>query len=713
MKSQHFEYGGSAGPNQNAGTAINVKISNLMTITNAQPVTTRMHPISVQYVDDSAYQDVCSVNYGHVLYPVFTVAETGTVNTTASGEHYSGDTVATTFTRLENHSPQGVSVGQLLAEESGEDVGVDMTHSFIAEQGDSLQIVTADAQRIAPGNASGDPLSPSSDGRSNSLHHFCSLETTDEWLKRNYEEAEGEILLRATLQNHYHHYCKENYLYPTSSASLGRRVHEVFPHVETKRLGRRGQSKYHYCGIHAIPGSSVSQLNSTLRQQPSSEIICKLPSSSGGSGSAIPKTGSPHEQYTIHSPSSNDSNPSQQGFHRQYLGDVSGAIPDFPDIEFPPGVPIPEDCTVEDVEIFHNIYRQHCEVFLDAVANLETQRVERLWREFWRGQYNKSGELEERKYLSKTKLYLLCNSGPVQQFVWHVDCLFYQNILGILFPDVLRPVPSSVTQGIRNFADILEPSLKGAMIDCPKEIINIKMSTVNALAQMLWRYTSLNHLSQAARAILQKSSQIEHMLDVLIRVDFCSVHKQASWLCQYDDSMVQQLEAHYKNTLHELKSLDRWAARLKDEVTQVLKPKQGKPNFANAARQYLLRWSLYNSMVFKDLTLRRLESSGSLHLIRLLYDEYIIFLMEYQVSLHTGEIPIAVVAENYKNNSSNVGDYMEPENCMGGASLTLGVPVSVKRKRDPTTPAVGSNDVDQHPMPVKLIKSGEICSNSM
>jgi regulatory factor X 1/2/3 len=206
--------------------------------------------------------------------------------------------------------------------------------------------------------------------------------------------------------------------------------------VETKRFGRRGQSKYHYFGIGAIPRSSIYQLlqegYSSFRQQPSSEIIRKLLSSSGGSGSSIPKTGNPHEQYVIHSPSSNDSNPSQQEhFHRQYLGDVSGAIPDFPDIEFPPGS---EDCTVEDVEIFRNIYRQHCEVFLDAVANLETQRVKRLWREFWRGQYNNGGdEREERKYLSKTELYLLCNSRPVQQFVWHVDCLFYQNILGILF----------------------------------------------------------------------------------------------------------------------------------------------------------------------------------------------------------------------------------------------------------------------------------------
>jgi hypothetical protein len=171
--------------------------------------------------------------------------------------------------------------------------------------------------------------------------------------------------------------------------------------------------------------------------------------------------------------------------------------------------------------------------------------------------------------------------------------------------------------------------------------------------------------------------------------------------------MIQQLEAHYKNTLHELKSLDRWAARLKDEVTEVLKLYKGKPDLAKAARQYLFSWSLYNTIVFKDLTLRRLGSSGSLHLIRLLYDEYIIFLMEHGVTLETGKALIAVLAENYKNNSANVSDYIKPGNCKGGAPLTIVVPDSVKRKWDPTIPTDGNNYVEQHPVPVKLFRNGE------
>jgi regulatory factor X 1/2/3 len=94
--------------------------------------------------------------------------------------------------------------------------------------------------------------------------------------------------------------------------------------------------------------------------------------------------------------SSNSSPPQYQ----QYFGEASRAIPDFPEIFI--GSSLPEDCTLEDIDTFRNIYREHCEAFLDAVLNFEFATVESLWREFWRSQDNNNGdECEEENYLSK------------------------------------------------------------------------------------------------------------------------------------------------------------------------------------------------------------------------------------------------------------------------------------------------------------------------
>ena len=51
---------------------------------------------------------------------------------------------------------------------------------------------------------------------------------------------------------------------------------------------------------------------------------------------------------------------SQQHQHQQFLGDASGAIPNFDVVEvdsnLPPGI------TQDDIDVFEHMYQQHCEV---------------------------------------------------------------------------------------------------------------------------------------------------------------------------------------------------------------------------------------------------------------------------------------------------------------------------------------------------------------
>lgn len=59
----------------------------------------------------------------------------------------------------------------------------------------------------------------------------------------------------------------------------------------------------------------------------------------------------------------------------------------------------------------------------------------------------------------------------------------------------------------------------------------------------------------------------------------------------------------------------------------------------------MLNFLIFSSMVIRDLTLRSAASFGSFHLIRLLYDEYMFYLIEHQVAEATGIVPIAVMVE--------------------------------------------------------------------
>ncbi len=186
----------------------------------------------------------------------------------------------------------------------------------------------------------------------------------------------------------------------------------------------------------------------------------------------------------------------------------------------------------------------------------------------------------------------MCKMESVQKYVRKSDYNFYQALVEVLIPDVLRPIPSksllllqssyswkeveivdnkssscvafsgSLTQAIRNFAKTLEGWLKNATTGVPEEMCKTKVAryfltllvccelrrcdhpclspcglfsrddgnllcfqlgAVSAFAQTLRRYTSLNHLAQAARAVLQNTSQINQMLTDLNRVDFANV----------------------------------------------------------------------------------------------------------------------------------------------------------------------------------------------
>lgn len=585
------------------------------------------------------------------------------------------------------YSSAGASAGGNTSSNSGQGITSPNSSQYLVDAADALlhtdsnggspiQPTSRDSP-IGYGNHSSTALDAGSGGEqaaSNLSHATRVSPATVAWLMDNYENAEGVSLPRSTLYNHYMRHCNEHKLDAVNAASFGKLIRSVFTGLRTRRLGTRGNSKYHYYGIRVKPSSSLvgamDEQESQGAHNSGSQQPLPATGSAGGAGgtagksssqgiSALNNGGGSAAGLMGHAAgggggrggSRKGNAKPMETFEQcaQFLGDGSLAIPQFPHIDARSlcTAGLTDEITLEDVDTLRSIYREHCEAFLDAVLSLEFGTVESLWREFWRlKDDSRTGEeCEEEKYLSKAKLFRLCQLDVVQQFIRQVDFAFYQNLVEVLIPDVLRPIPSTLTQAIRNFAKNLENWLTSSMAECPTAVVQIKLSAVSAFAQTLRRYTSLNHLAQAARAVLQNSSQINQMLSDLNRVDFHNVQEQASWVCQCDMAMVERLETDFKVALQQQNSLEQWAAWLRMVVDSALDEHFGKRNFVKAARQFLLKWSFYSSMVIRDLTLRSAASFGSFHLIRLLYDEYMFFIVEHKVAQATQIAPIAVMTE--------------------------------------------------------------------
>lgn len=203
-------------------------------------------------------------------------------------------------------------------------------------------------------------------------------------------------------------HCDEHKSDAVNAASFGKLIRSVFTGLRTRRLGTRGNSKYHYYGIQVKPGSSLVSATDDKPQAPSNNQQSSTQLNHSSSSVGRPrKTGSKPETFEA---------------YFEYLGDSRCAIPNFPPIESFDD--FPDDVTLKDVSTLSSIYREHCEEFLDAILNLEFSTIESLWREFWRAQDNNNGdECQKKNYLSKYKLYNLCQCEAVQDFIREVSSI--------------------------------------------------------------------------------------------------------------------------------------------------------------------------------------------------------------------------------------------------------------------------------------------------
>lgn len=82
--------------------------------------------------------------------------------------------------------------------------------------------------------------------------------------------------------------------------------------------------------------------------------------------------------------------------------------------------------------------------------------------------------------------------------------------------------------------------------------------------------------------------------------------EQASWVCDCDPSLVDQIEKDFKNTLERQKTLEQWGTWLETVVDQVLgsydilnvisgrqEHDASVVRLTTVARQFLLKWSFY------------------------------------------------------------------------------------------------------------------------
>lgn len=82
---------------------------------------------------------------------------------------------------------------------------------------------------------------------------------------------------------------------------------------------------------------------------------------------------------------------------------------------------------------------------------------------------------EDMEQLSQDKLMLLMTCDPMVEYLSACDHLLYQCIVDFLIPEVLSPIPGTLTQAIRNFAKSLESWLTNTIQGYPQNLVKTKV----------------------------------------------------------------------------------------------------------------------------------------------------------------------------------------------------------------------------------------------
>ncbi|KAJ4937603.1 hypothetical protein JOQ06_002236 [Pogonophryne albipinna] len=294
-------------------------------------------------------------------------------------------------------------------------------------------------------------------------------------------------------------------------------------------------------------------------------------------------------------------------------------LPEFPNVK---DLNLPANLSEERVSTFIMMYRTHCQRILDTVIRANFDEVQSFLLHFWQGM--------------PPHMLPVLGSNTVVNIVGVCDSILYKAISGVLMPTVLQALPDSLTQVIRKFAKQLDEWLKIALHELPENLRNIKFEC----------NSNITSQHNASRTVINSSDITFQMLEDWRNVDLNSITKQTLYTMEDSQDDHRQLIIHlyqeFDRLLEEQSPIEAYIEWLDSMVDRcVVKVAAKRPGcLKKVAQQFLLMWSCFGTRVIRDMTLHSAPSFGSFHLIHLMFDDYVLYLLE---SLHCQERAIELM----------------------------------------------------------------------
>ncbi|KAL1747446.1 hypothetical protein HDZ31DRAFT_31838 [Schizophyllum fasciatum] len=428
------------------------------------------------------------------------------------------------------------------------------------------------------------------------------------WLTANYAPYPDGNVPRQGLYFSYRRVCDQYGIPHINTATLGKAIRLCFPTIKTRRLGVRGNSKYHYCGIRPATSTEAEFLqdyihksNNNAGQQSVNAARLAVQEQEGGSGRADGSdeeeedesdgaaSGLGSKRNSLHLPTDKaatftrdlaDKTPtantalsqaqaqrpnfsaSQASIRRHpgseaqslaFASTSAAAVPPPPSGPLPYAVP-PPTLSVRQFPNFPQIE--------EAVGANSTSPHGIAAREVW-GWFleHLDAILDSVRHFRFDQFEMtlrnfwmnltgnhreVVHAPAIAGLMAKADAIVYDEILEILRSQMLTPIPSQALANLRQLAIKMEKILVAALDSYGNTFVEPKVELGARFGHLILRFLDIYQVIQALNTVLTNPKQLGEMRRSWQKVDFDSVRNQSALVCNCrHEDLVQLLEVDF------------------------------------------------------------------------------------------------------------------------------------------------------------------------
>ncbi|CAE6461602.1 unnamed protein product [Rhizoctonia solani] len=519
------------------------------------------------------------------------------------------------------------------------------------------------------------------------------------WLTANYAPYADGNVPRQGLYNSYRNICDVHGIPHINTATLGKAIRLCFPAIKTRRLGVRGNSKYHYCGIRPVTATEVAFLQEFIRKsnQQAQLAMSMRAANSSQSGSdarseeeddddesesapparqaslslGVETKAGPSSSLDDKTPTTNTLLSAVQGSRKPTDGYTPAQIRSrkntVNDDTTTPSTTIPKDTSYVVPPNYGSVRQMpgfpSIEEALGPNASATSPQnvaAREVWRWF---EAHLDGLMESVRTFrfDQFEIHLrtfwaglsgdhreVVHAPAVAGLMAKADAMVFDEILEVLRSQVLAPIPPQALTSLRQLADKMEKILLVALENFGSTFVEPKVELGARFGHLVLRFLDIFQVTQALSSVLTNPKQLSDMRRSWRDIDFESVRNQSALVCNCrHEDLVQLLEVDFTTLLDGLaastepvRDVMAWADGCCERLMGARG--NGQDRATMSSRSVLIRWQYVTSQIMRDLTIRSDPAFGAFQILKLFMDDWIALNVLRTVALSTNSVAASV-----------------------------------------------------------------------